>query len=262
MDTSRYHVVDAYVAFELLDDYDSADAGGRIALLGAFLEGEVPVPFELAARAARDPHRAVRAWFARHARLFEYAGDGGGLRAALLEDPDPFVRASLRENPAAFDGSRAGESWAGHFREASHLERLALMRNRAVCGAPLVEALFDPERGDVEVGLAERRELVLAYLTNARVRRESHRASPVNTGYLWDSWECLRQRGHFSRLFRLAAKWPSASGIREAVYRHLGAEDADKAAAYRACRDPRLRAAILANCGPADTECLNLGLAD
>jgi hypothetical protein len=76
---------------------------------------------------------------------------------ALAVDPDPFVGASL------FANEYFEVDWEQRFAGASHLERLALMR-RADLRASLIKKIFDPTAIELDIGIAERKELAIAFL--------------------------------------------------------------------------------------------------
>src|SRR5439155_21360076 len=109
--------------------------------------------YEIAVLAVADLEVEVRRWIARNGRYLDYKNTDSGdqansdvhdLRKRLRADPDPLVRAHLRENPDIMPLlARSGHSkrW---FDESSHLERLALVRNERI-EEQFVEQLFDPE---------------------------------------------------------------------------------------------------------------------
>ena len=112
----RYTIPDAYTLEEFHRLYHSADAQGRIALLkelySGHRRGEGRASFEIALLAIADPHVEVRQWIARYGKYLDYSKEQGpgpepepepepekDLAQRLRQDPDPFVRACLRENP-------------------------------------------------------------------------------------------------------------------------------------------------------------------
>ena len=223
------------------------------------------LPFEIAQMAVEDADPNVRAWIARKGRGLDYREpssieNGSGktdvyrypernLKDRLKSDPDPYVRACLRENEHVF---WLFGSFSDHYeqliREATQLERLALMRNPSL-NVWAVQKLLDLE--DQEFGLSQetRRELLLAALMNPKLRSDSkslHEHSPV----FWNLWE-------------LALAWPPDSGIPGTVFWGFGANDATKAKVYSECKDSILRQTILQACAPSDdSQTIQLGMKD
>ena len=282
MALSRYAIPDTYTLEELSRDYQASDAKGRIGLLHKLYEGNSVPPYEIALLAVVDPHVEVRQWFARHGKPLDYKKIGpfnrrsivletvkGILQAITSEssadetnlnlanrlknDPDPFVRACLRENPTVFEGW--GGEWIEYFREATHMERLALMRNPEVrWGEKLVVRIFDYEDRELGVDLEERKELVLAFLSNEEALGVCETAELQPSG--------SRDFGVLKRLWELASRWPKETGILFAVYGSLPADDKTKAQTYQRCDEPVLRREILRNCNAEDTETIGLGMND
>jgi hypothetical protein len=175
------------------------------------------------------------------------------LEDRLKHDPDPFVRACLRENPHIFVGFDFldKDKCKSYFQESTHLERLALVRNPEVCDE-LIERIFDPDDTELGIGINERSELVKAYLTNADSVRWSH----PRDGYL-DIF------GHSSKLWEFISKWPDVSESPQfGVYSYLGADDGTKAKVYQACDVPAWRTTILENSTERDIDTLKLGIRD
>lgn len=150
MSIPRYAVHDPYVVAELRSQYEAADVHARIKLLeGLYLSPEYRdhrLPYELLLLAASDPSVEVRRWIARNARHLDYRERESVAPEAYLfpervtvldiasgfvrqpeeyrfpernpalrlkDDPDPVVRASLRENPGIFGPlSLADDSFA------------------------------------------------------------------------------------------------------------------------------------------------------
>ncbi len=248
---SRYEVPDAYILEELKRDYQSSDVRGRIRLLKKL---RFP-PYEIARMAVEDPHVEVRQWIARNGEKLDY--DESNLGERLKNDPDPFVRACLRENPHIFFGVLPSLSdWKTYFDEATHLERLALVRNPQIYD-PLIEQIFDLDVQELGITLDERRELLLAFLTNAKSLRRKRDDLESLDGFAFAS-----AMKFFSQLWKLASKWSVKSGIPYAVYRWIWADDKTKAETYKNCEESVLRGAILENSDGSDTRTMNLGMKD
>ena len=258
----RYSTLDAYTMEEVRREFEASDATGRIRLLRKLYRETERLPYEFALRVVEDPNPQVRAWFARNGVDLDYRERrrvGGGddeshvqawetidshpkrnLELRLGIDPDPFVRACSFENPSNMTVRFRFEE---QFQVSSHFERLALVRNQ-MAPRDFVEKLFDYDDRTLVINTEERRELILAYLSNESFAEIMTATSP--------SW----------RLWELAPKWPAESGIQHAVYACVDADDSTRAQAYQACEKPSLRRAILSGCGYQDTETLSLGSKD
>jgi hypothetical protein len=245
----RYAAIDAYTLEELRHEYKNSDIKGRIRVFKRLQKNGCHAPYEIALLALEDVE--LRQWMARHAAWLDYRDwdpDNPGERIGapernledrLRNDPDPFVRACLRENPNVFGVFDFLYNWKSYFQESTHLERLALVRNPEVA-EKFIEHIFDPEDTELGIGINERSELVKAYLTNARsVRKSSHN--------LW----------HF------ISRWPTFPGCPQPlVYLFLEATDWTKSKVYQACHEPELRRCILKNSTERDIDTLKLGMKD
>jgi hypothetical protein len=263
-----YTVVDAYILEEARRKYEAANSRGRIRVLRELQTGGC-LPLQIAMLAAHDPSSQVRQWFAHHCSNFFGVERGPGeeweeqrrawtlLVEALKGDSDPFVRACLRENPAVFG------SWnsKAEFLEATHMERLALMRNPAVC-TMLVEQVFDPQDTELGMDLDARSDLCRAFLSNeARLHEltDDARLCPEHKR-AWDWEKEADARRFLSALWRLAWKWPHNSDIPQLVVNQVPAPTDVKAEIYRAC--PGLRQEILFNCRRGDDAVFGAALHD
>lgn len=264
MALSRYAVIDVYTLEELRRQYLSSDVLGRIQFLAQFRKagddprsGTQALPFDIVFMAAQDDNVEVRQWIARNGcfdmqnslqKLLQGVPDPiDAIVSHLKSDPDPFVRACLYENQALFGRSDV----EGAFGDATHLERLALVRNPAIVGAAkLMQKLFDSENTELVIDVNQRRELALAFISNSEAQRESR----CNGGLFDESSD------HWSTIWRLAAKWPPGSGVAHYVFENIFTDDSTKEEIYRQCEDASLRATILEGC--SSTEILNLGMKD
>ncbi|MBI2200061.1 MAG: hypothetical protein HYU42_15920 [Candidatus Rokubacteria bacterium] len=288
MSIPRYAIHDAYVVAELRSQYEAADVQGRITLLeGLYRSPEYRddrLPYELALLAVSDPSVEVRRWIARNARhldyreretlapevyLFpdrlkvldiasEFVSQPAGYRlpdrnllVRLKDDPEPVVRASLRENPCILGPLSLPDDSLRWFRDSSHSERLALVRNAEVHPG-LILQLFDPEDRQLGIELPERCELCWAFLTNrAMIERIVKGAGlkghpmPLHGSTFYEANRFL------TSLWGRAVRWPD-NYLQMAVYRHVPADDRAKATTYRACRLSPLRAQIVCACDPDD----------
>jgi hypothetical protein len=172
--------------------------------------------------------------FANHAAK-QYRFPDRNLADRLSKDPDPFVRACLRENPFNHfvKGAAAGVDTIAYFRESTRVERLALVRNPEVADE-LIEKVFNPKDKDLGVDLEERKGLVLAFLTNKeflakkRVEAGLSNYSVPPDGVTWHS------ANKFLRtLWQLTSEWPEEAWIQQAVYRYVPIDDPTKAQVYR-----------------------------
>jgi hypothetical protein len=153
----RYSVIDEYTRQELKREYANSDTAARLGLLERLRKH---VPYEIAEQAANDADVKIRQWIARHGTTFvaRIASDSNGHRSlqnVLSNDPDPFVRACLRENPSAF------YPLSVRLENLSHLERLATVRNPefSLLNTEALGAIFD--RADtVALSLKQKIELI------------------------------------------------------------------------------------------------------
>jgi hypothetical protein len=278
MSLHRYDVLDAYTLEELRRKSTRADAKSRVLLLKELYEQKQgnPISFEIARMAVEDEKVEVREWIALHGRSLDYSQthneDGNdsiefperNLEDRLKNDPEPFVRACVRENPTAFSGT-GDFYWMPYFQQANHLERLALMRNPEVwCGDELIKRIFDHENHELGISLEERKELIAAFLTNKEALAMLEEYKP------WPGEKFL------PTLWELASKWPksSESEVRQraapmkpvmmphVVYRYMPASDETKAKIYQAEEDRICRRWILENCTAADVQTLALAMKD
>jgi hypothetical protein len=184
------------------------------------------------------------------------------LATRMKNDPDPFIRACLRENPTVFNEFSFILHWKEYFQEATHLERLALVRNPSVYHV-LIEKLFDPEEKELGISLEERTELVFAFLSNEKTLTQAENnawlkgcPAPPDGGIFASADSFLR------RLWELASKWSKESGVPYLVYRYVPVYDDTRVATYNTVDEPKLRRVILENCGELDRETIQLGLKD
>jgi hypothetical protein len=221
---------DAFALEELHRQYQSADARGRIAILQSNT-----LPFEIARLAVEDPNIEVRQWFARNGREYRQRGDSG-LLEILRNDHDPFVRACVYANPAflpllsdAVTAANSGPALAGMlvganqrdtwWREATHLERLGMARNREFQSCLLNEL----KTSELGLNRGQQEELIRAFLAQ-RDFVDHH-----DSGELWN----------------LISEWPEESDVPPLVYRFLPVRDRMAAEVYIKTGNARWRRAIL-----------------
>lgn len=274
MSLARYDITDAYTLEEVRREYQTSDAKGRIRLLRKLYRTGRAAPFEIALLAVEDPNVEVRQWVARHGKYLDYRErrydenqvlyerPERNLEDRLKNDPDPFVRACLHENPTVFSG---WDPWEALFREGSHLERLALVRNPElrIFAYGLIKKIFDPEDKELRVTMKERQELVLAFLTNKEALGGTERMASLGGHELHEDAMGWHDANEFLKaLWELASKWPTESGIQRLVYRYVPASNKTKAHIYQTCNEPWWRASILENCDASDTQTIELGMKD
>lgn len=218
MQRTRYSAIDVYTLEELWREYQASEPRGRIRLLKKLYRDDRRPPYEIAQMAVEDPHVEVRQWMARYGRSLDYREQGirflpdvheagpeteseGGsgkkceiewrfperdLAARLKNDPDLFVRACLRENPEVFN-AYSYEAWREYFLEATHLERLALLRNTKIRNADeLIQKIFDKDDQELGIDPEARQQLAWAYLTNAKAMSDAPRKSyDFVSGWFW-----------------------------------------------------------------------------
>ena len=292
MELSRYAVTDAYTLEEMRREFQNSDAKGRIRLLEKLYEGEGAPPYEIALLAVEDPNVEVRQWIARNGRGLDYR-DVGFRRSeateALIElrkeltirpddssplnladrlknDPDPYVRACLRENSKIYGSFGFIGRWKDFFKDASHLERLALVRNPTVY-EELIEKIFDPEDKELGIELEERKELAFAFLTNKEVLAKNWANAKIEEGSaagfpLYDGSSWYSADKFLRKLWESASTWPNESGVPYMVYQCVPALDDVKAQTYQKCDEAALRRVILEHCSRDDADTIQLGVKD
>lgn len=267
MALNRYTFPDAYILEELQRAYQVADTKGRIRLLRKLYRGEQRAPFEIALLAVEDPQVEVRQWIARHGNYLDYSRSrpeypNSNLEDYLKNDPDPFVRACLHENPTVFNAwDRA--AWFKYFQEATHMERLALMRNPEVVCAhaeELIKKIFDSTNTELGIDLETKKQLIYVLLTNQHFRERSQK---LETDDFVDGMSWASTRAHFSELWSFTSRWPDTnSDVQNAVYYYLGVPDDTKSSIYQICTSPFLRQSILYNCSDKDIQTIKSGMQD
>lgn len=250
MALSRYEILDEFTREELRCEYNSRGPRGRIRLLRKLIP-KVRLDKQIRDLAIGEDNTEVRVWTAKHFYLSQEERD------RLQLDADEFVRAALWENPSGIRRNtrylKEELDWIDWFKAATPLERLAMMRNPEV--APrFVEIIFDPEDIELGVGIEIRRELALALLSNVGAIQSyplSYSEWKERVGEdAWANDYLEMTKGdleHRVRLWELAAKWPSQSGIPHSVYRHASIDAETKLRIYKGCEDSILRQAILEN---------------
>jgi hypothetical protein len=267
---SRYAILDAYTLEELKREYEAAGSNGRIRILKKLI---VRSPSEIAWRAARDSNTKVRQWFARNGH---FDTDSGEIVAALLNDPDLFVRACLHENGWALRFFK--DDWKQYFNRLSHVERLALVRNPSI-GTKLTEQIFDFDDKELGISGEERKELVFAFLSNEnRLHSLAGRAwvpygNPPETLDYVDYWGDELPAQELSKfldtIWGLASKWPAElengssfrSAVAATVFRSVPVRTETRQRIYSGCSDTNLKLNILDGCGD-DYSTIGLALRD
>jgi hypothetical protein len=251
----RYQLPDEYVIEELRREYNSADLNGRLRLLRR-LKRNGELSTEIGLLGLHDSAPQIRQWFAKNTSYGGYFETQRG-NAGLAVDPDKYVRAAVFENPEFLFFRFTEDEQVETFHRASRLERLAMFRNPSV-SRPLVERVFDPAETSLGIDMEERKDLALAYLSNATIIGGDHS--------LRDELNIILQKDekHFAALWRLAGKWADLKDflIPALVYRHVMATGKVKAKAYVQCGMAVARRSILENCAEFDKLTLDLGLSD
>ncbi len=175
------------------------------------------------------------------------------------------MRACLRENPDVFGGiATFSDKWIEYFAEATHLERLALVRNPEVGGGgkDLIGKIFDPEDQELGINLEMRKELILAFLTNKEALGRKEAEAGLGGHRLEDGWAWYKANEFLKKLWDLAPKWPKETWIQASIYLFVPAGDETKAEHYKRCDEPVWRGQILENCDGGDTKTIELGMED
>lgn len=261
----RYSVIDAYTLQELERRYQFSSPAHRIQLLDGLYRNGILPPLEVLRLAVYDESADVRQWVARHARCLRYdtalsraTGRDSArvdLTDALKRDTDPFVRACFYENPYLF--AQYGEDeWWKTFTEASHLERLAMVRNPSLHrAARILMTLFDPHDDTLPLTLPDRSELVQAMLISRQVLTAQYRHDLTVLPAPWDA-------RLFSRLWHLLNQWPEDSEVRRNIHLYVGTTIKTKAGIYRQTPMAVVRCDLLRAIDTDDNDTLELAIKD
>ncbi len=266
----RYKFPDAYTIEELRGRYEASDVKGRIRLLREFYDNIFgpELPPEIGTLAAKDDHVEIRRWLARHGRFA--AQSSQNIPITLKADSDPLVRACLFENPDFINPIDIAFDWKALFESASHMQRLAMVRNP---NTPMgfVCKLLDLNNGEFKIVLSERRELALAFFTNpclevlaADLDRDRTEQRELTSDFLneiaVDSY--IFARYYLSQFWELASKWPPESKIPGLVYQYVPVPESTRRKVFEGCQEPILRSFILKSSTLDDKETLILGMRD
>src|ERR1041385_2517046 len=269
---TRYTICDDYTIQELTRDYSSRDSAGRLELLKQLAQNKIPT--EIGLLAVQDANPMVRQWMARYGdikynRSFHRVGDlwineklEPDLYDRLRTDPDAFVRASLLENPHV-------TFWHAddYFEEATQLERLALMHNvETVKSKRFLLKLFNVADTELDIGLGERSELIVAFFSNEALSTLHADTGLVDTPlsssrYSRDS----DARKLLRELWELAAMWSTdhlPAPAPELTFRYLLVDPETRARVYKTVSQPLLRRTIIEGCSKTDVETLKMAIRD
>jgi hypothetical protein len=243
MALSRYAYIalDDYTLEELRREYHSLGPKGRIRLLQR-LAPNGNLHEKVRQLAVEDRNAVVRQWFAREVDdLYRDQIE------RLKNDPDELVRACLFEGPALAPTSvlNPETAWLAWFKEATHIQRLAMMRNREL-PHKFIETVFDPEDTKLGIDMKVRAQFVFAILSNKRAVEATEWVQIWDDPYGIDQGRKEDKR-HFATLWALAGKWPPDSGVPYHVYSNVSVDGETKVRAYSQCEDKFLRMAILEN---------------
>jgi len=274
----RYEMADDYTTEELTRNYERSTPENRTRLLESLYNEIYRPPYKLARLAVQDQNVEVRGWIARHGKGLDYREsrliDGElvyekperDLEQQLKNDPDPFVRACLRENPDVF--AQLLSTVRNEFLESNHIERLALMRNPEIhWHEELLKKIFDHDNQELGITLQERKELICAFLTNKEAfdYLDKTRNLPRSEWPTFDYGMNVSGANNFLiSLWELSARWPKEKPILMPyiVYRHVPVKEETRAKIYKTEQEPVCREAILYSCTERDLETLKLGALD
>ena len=151
MALGRYADPDPYTLEEFRREYSFRDTAGRLRLIQE--AGETGLPESIMKLAVEDPNVLVRQWMAKN---YKFSWHGDEHFEVLKNDSDDLVRVAARENDAFLD-VYSDEKRESTFKDASHLERLGLMRNPRI-PRTLAEKIVDPSDASIVSDLQERKD--------------------------------------------------------------------------------------------------------
>lgn len=257
----RYEKLDEYTTLELQEEYRFLNSVGRLNLLKKLNKREDGIPYAIAKMVISDESDFIRSWAAKYGDSDFETRD---LFDKFHEDKNPHVRASCFENPGLYLGQKTLKK---AFDNASHLERLAMMRN-GVLDSSVVDEIFDREKEELEITIQERKELVIAFLSNDKFAHHHFKES------YWDSDTFFKEYldgGGFAEsikydytnpLWEYSLTWDDHPKIQELIYAHINANDETRANVYQKTKESNTRWVILNNCNPEHEKTLQLGRND
>ncbi len=176
MDIERYQVQDGLTLREVIRILKAGNTEVKIDLIKKLAPHDA-IPLELAKIITSDSEPEIRRTLASYAHSMYYwplnhsigQKPEFDIAEVLRKDEDELVRCALYENPSFAFGVK-------DFSAASHIERLALVRNPEIIPHIIVK-IYEPDDKDFNLADKERLELVQAYCTNRVKTDESKRDS-------------------------------------------------------------------------------------
>ncbi len=185
---------------------------------------------------ASSPRKDYREFYLDEAGRSGFRFPDRDLLKILKSDSDPFVRASLYLNSALWN-SEIASSWP----DATHLERLAMVRRTAFGMDFLLVKIFDLKNNELGLSVDERTELIWAFLSGLDETNKTFRNSYGER----DSYGEGGGHSPGGRLWKLISEWSEQTDLKALVYRFLPADYEDAAEVYRISQKPELRRIIL-----------------
>ncbi len=239
-DVERYRVADGYTLKELLELYEAKTLQEKVSLIEELSKADA-IPTKLARVILNDKFPQPRRALAKRTPSLVYEDNQGELNLAeeILKDADELVRCSMYENPTLRPS-------AEHFCKASHIERLAMVRNPNV-DTELVSKIYDPEDKNLSLSDADRTELVRAFCTNREIVTETNKDVFDHE----DFWDAAFSVMSYGDLWEKALKWLNRNNeIVRLTIRAFGTRGDKAVETYGALKDKKyvsLRRAIFEN---------------
>lgn len=275
MTVSRYEFLDAYTLEELRLEYFGCDFKNRIRILKELQQDRIWLPQEISLWAVKDEHIEVRRWIAKNGKFSRTDDFCTKMLELLRNDQDEFVRVCLLENPDVF------HVFSYEFPRLSHIERLAMLRNANLSEhmqyenrewiRQLILKIFDHNDKELNVSLEQRSELVLAILSNKEfLIKGKELQNKYNEGKFDDGLlehltgeHAKRMLKLYSKLWRLASKWPDEISLIGYMFKHVPADDETKAEIYKQFGDDWLyKNEIISNCDINNKKVIEVAMQD
>jgi hypothetical protein len=271
---------DAFTIAQIITELNSIpEPAGRVALLTALRCKGAYFGHELTGFVLGGESPKVRAWAAAHLDLngkdyySEYKNEKEAVDfgTQVRNDPDPVVRASMWSNEnycgVPWTMFRIPDNRKETFKEMTHLERLALMRNQGLSDRFIV-ALLDAPGKDLGMTRAEHAKVLYAGAVNTRIIWGSRRHG---RDYWMVEGDVNPPSDEYGQMWNLSLdKWLDMGYIPYAFLKWVETTPKTKLAVYQRLlvmpeyEHPSLyRKAMIEGCDPsADREVLNLAWDD
>ena len=269
-----HHSPDDYATQMYISEYNSMpSAHQRKEFLRQLFKNGVWMKPQLLDIIYADENAYVRAWAASHLEtdFIEYEGtnwtDPGNRREirnyepALLQDPEPIVRAALWSNPKCnrlpWSMAQIDKDWRQRLQSMSQLERLGLMRNPELSERYVVALLETPSE-ELNMSRSEHADLLRAAAVNPLLVEGSRRTGRQSwVGAFGDPFLACEEYGSMWKA--CLEKWIDEPRVSYFFIKYIQTTPEVKLAAYTRLLEKqedsfckRLRKEVIRSCDPFD----------